>query len=228
MKALRLSLVALVLVVLAGTAPFAQEGKTNSDDMALRVADAQKANQAALARYSWKVKTNLTKEGGTQASSVTEMRFNSEGKVDATTITAESNVQQQPGLRGRRQEAALDDFAAYLERVMKQASQYIFMSRGTLVDVFDRGKLTEGKESVDLAAGDLFAKGDKLAMSFDPASSLALKLDFTTTLDQDTITGVVTFARMENGPNKPAKFELSIPGQKLTITSETYDWIEQK
>ncbi len=196
--------------------------------MALKVADAQKANQAALAKYSWKVKTNLTKEGGTQASSVTEMRFTSEGKIDATTISAESNVQKQPGIRGRRQEAALDDFAAYLERVMKHASQYIFMSRGTLVDVFDRGTMTEGKESVDLAAGNLFIKGDQLAMSFDPASSLAQKLNFTTTLDTDTITGVVTFARIENGPSKPAKFELNIPTQKLTITSETYDWIEQK
>ena len=227
MKALTLTLIAAALVALAGGAVVAQETPGN-DDMALKVANAQKANQAVIAKYSWKVKTNLAKEGGTQASSVTEMRFDSAGKIDATTISAESNVQKQPGLRGRRQEAALDDFAAYLERVMKHASQYIFMSKGTLVDVFDRGKVTEGKESVDLAAGDLFVKGDQLAMSFDPASNLAQKVNFTTTLDQDTITGVVTYARMENGPNRPTRFELKIPTQQLTITSETYDWLEQK
>lgn len=223
------TLLFLIVCLAAGSlAARAQEAAPKKDDLALAIADAQKANQAALAKYSWKVKTSLAKEGGAQATSVTEMRFNSEGKIDATTVSAESNVQKQPGLRGRAQENKMNEFAAYLEKVLKHSSQYIFMSKGTLVDVFDRAKVTPGEGSTEVVAGDLFVKGDVLNLSVDPASNLPQKLNFTTTLDKDTITGTVTFAKMEKGPNKPTKFEIKVPTQALTITSETYDWLEQK
>ncbi len=33
---------------------------------------------------------------------------------------------------------------------------------------------------------------------------------------------------LEKGPGTPAHVEIDIPTQKIKITSETYDWIEQK
>jgi hypothetical protein len=102
------------------------------------------------------------------------------------------------------------------------------MTKGTLVDVFDRATIAQTEGSVDVSAGGIFVKGDELFMSVDPASKLARKLTFKTTLDQDTITGVVTFAKMENGPNKPTQLEIQVPTQAIVIKSETYNWIEQK
>jgi hypothetical protein len=122
----------------------------------------------------------------------------------------------------------IEDFDAYLEGVLKQSFQYVFMSKGTLVDVFDGAKITQGESSIDVAASDIFVKGDKLNMSVDPASKLATKLNFTTTLEDDTITGVVTMAAIDKGPSKPTRIEIDVPTQSIKIVSETYDWIEQK
>jgi hypothetical protein len=227
----------LVLAVLVGAAAvFAQEttqtaapaATTSSDDLALKVADAAKANQAALTKYSWKAKADLAKDAQSMATSVSEMRFNTEGKLEVTNVGGESNVDDKRGVRGRKQEKGMEDFAAFLEGVLNHSFKYIFMSKGTLVDVFDRAKIEQAEGSVNVAASDVYVKGDKLNLSVDPASNLARTLNFTTTLGQDTITGKVTYGKIENGPNRPVRLEIEVPTQAIKIVSETYDWIEQK
>ena len=207
---------------------FAQEAKPDSDELAVGVGDAVKANIAAMSKYSWRVKTALVKDGESKATSITEMRFNAEGKIEATNIGGESNVEKKRGVRGRQQEKKLEDFAAYLEGVLTHSFNYIFLSKGTLVDIFDRAKITQTESSVEVSAGDLFVKGDELFMSVNPADKLPQKLTFKTTLEKDTITGTVTYAKIENGPNRPTQLEIQIPTQSIKITSETYDWVAQK
>jgi hypothetical protein len=209
----------------AQTTPAAQP---TSDDLALALANAQKANQAAITKWSWKVKANLNMEGESKATNVVEMRFNTEGKLDATLVSSESNMEQKRGIRGKAQANQIEDFEKYLEGVLKHSFQYIFMSKGTLVDVFDGAKITQGAENIDVAAADVFVKGDQLSMAMNPKDNLPYKLSFKTTLGEDTITGSVTMAAIENGPSKPTKFEIDVPTQAIKISSETYDWIEQK
>jgi hypothetical protein len=222
-------LAALIALLSAGpVASRSQESTPKSDELALAVADAMKANTMALNKYSWRSKASLTKDGELMATTVTELRFNTEGKLEATTIGGESQVEKKPGLRGRQQAKRMEDFQKYLEGVLDHSFKYIFMSKGTLVDVFDRAQITRTADAVDVSAGSLFVKGDELFMSVDPASHLTNKMTFKTTLEEDTITGVVMFARIENGPNKPTRWEIEIPTQAIKIVSETYDWIEQK
>ena len=45
---------------------------------------------------------------------------------------------------------------------------------------------------------------------------------------EDAIKGLVKMQMMEDGPNKPVRLEIEVPGQAIKIVSETYDWIEQK
>ncbi len=209
----------------AETTPAAQP---TSDDLALALANAQKANQAAITKWSWKVKANLNMEGESKATTVTEMRFNTEGKLDATAVSSQSSEQKKRGIRGKVQASKIEDFEKYLEGVLNHSFKYIFMSKGTLVDLFDGAKITQGAESIDVAAGDIFVKGDKVSMTVDPKSNLGTKLNFTTTLEEDTITGSVTMAAIAGGPSKPTHIEIDVPTQSIKIVSETYDWIEQK
>ncbi len=221
---MRLYIMALLCICLFATAAAA----TEADDLALAVADAQKANQGAITKYSWEVKTELFMEDVSKATSISECRFNSEGKLESTVIGGESSTEKKRGVRGHRQEKKMEDFAAYLEGVLEHSFQYIFMSKGTLVDVFDRAKIAETEKSIDVSAGDLFVKGDVLSMSVDPATKLATGLTFKTTLGEDTIQGTVSMKMLENGPGTPGHIEIEIPTQKIKITSETYDWTKQK
>jgi hypothetical protein len=222
-----LAVVAIAMVVFAVVA-VSDEGAVDSDELALAVADAQKANQAAITQYSWEVKTSLAKDGEEMATSINEMRFNTEGKLESTNVGGESHVEKKRGFRGRRQKAKMEDMGEYLQKVMDLSSKYIFMSKGTLVDVFDRATIKQGEKSIDITAGNLFVDGDKLFMSVDPTTKLAHQLTFSTKLDEDAINGVVKMDQMEDGPNKPAHVEIEVPSQAIKLTSETYNWIEQK
>jgi len=217
-----------VALIGTGIAAQPQAGPAGSDDLALAVADAQSANLTAIAKYSWRVKSNIALEGESKATTITEMRFNADGKLEASNIGGESSVKKKRGLRGRRQQKKIEDFGEYLQGVLDHSFKYIFLSKGTMVDIFDRAKIAESDSSIDISAGDLFVKADELFLSVDPATKLVRKLTFKTTLGEDTIQGVVTLDTVENGPSKPASLEFDIPTQNVKITSETYDWVEQK
>jgi hypothetical protein len=217
-----------IALIGAGIAAQPQAGPAGSDDLALAVADAQHANLAAIQKYTWRVKSDIAVEGESMATTINELRFNTDGKLESTNIGGESNVEKKRGLRGRRQAKKIEDFAEYLQGVLDQSFKYIFLSKGTMVDIFDRAKITESDSSIDISAGDLFVKADELSLSVDPATKLVRKLTFKTTLGEDTIQGVVTMKTLENGPSTPLSLEFEIPTQNVKITSETYDWVEQK
>jgi len=224
----RVGVVLVVALLAAMLAAQVTADTSSSDDLALAVANAQKANLEAIAKYSWQVKSDLSMEGESKATSITEMRFNTEGKLESTHIGGESSVEKKPGLRGRRQEKKIEDFSEYLTGVLNHSFQYIFLSKGAMVDIFDRAEIVESEASIDVTAGDVFVKGDELSLSVDPATKLTTKLTFKTTLGEDTIQGSVTLSPMENGPSTPARLEFDIPTQSIKIASETYDWTAQK
>ncbi len=208
--------------------PKSEEVTPKSDELALAVANAQKASTAAIHKYSWNVKTDLAVNGESKASAVTAMRFDTEGKLQTTRVGGESKMEKKPGLRGRAQANKIEDFSAYLEKVLGHSFKYIFMSKGTLVDVFDRAKITPSESNVEVAASSLFVKDDGVVMSVDPSTYSTRKLTFKANLDGDAIQGTVDYAPIENGPNRVTRMQIEVPSQSLKIASETYDWLEQK
>ena len=205
-----------------------QAASASPEELASAVADAQKANLAALAKFTWRVKSDLSVEGQPKASSVSDMRFSPEGKLQVTQISAESTEEDKGGVRGRRQEKKTEDLAEYLKQVLDQSFKYIFMSKGTLVDVFDRGKVTDTEGGAQVVATGLLVEGDELSMSVDSASKLATKVSFKTSLGEDAIQGTVSLSKPEGGPSRPERLELEIPSKQMKIQSQTSDWAELK
>ena len=110
---MKLQILALILICLVVTAA------TDTDQLALDVANAQKANQAAITKYSWHVKADLAMDGVSKANVINEVRFNTEGKLETTVVGGESHVEKKRGMRGRQQEKKMDEFADYLAGVIR-------------------------------------------------------------------------------------------------------------
>lgn len=223
------AVVATGLVVLWMVSPMSAESEdTNSaDQLALTVGDAQQSNLKALKKYTWTTDTKLMKGGETKASAVNDMSFDADGKLQATEVSEESSVKKKRGLRGHVQKKKMGEFDQYLEGLLEQCFNYIFMSKGTLVNLFDVAKITEAKDAIQIDASNLFVKGDSIALNVDSTSHLPIGLTFKTTYEQDAVSGSVTFAQIENGPNHPTRFELQVPSKELEIMSETSDWAMQ-
>ena len=225
----KLSLMALgILIMVWSASAFSQGEKEDSDELALSAANAFYLFQDLTLLVDIGDKTNLSSEGELKATILNEMRFNTEGELESTNIGGESYVEKKRGLRGRMQQSKMEDFAEYLQSVLDQSFKYIFMSKGTLVDVFDRGDIKHTKDSIDIRGKNIFIKADSLYMSLDPDTKLASMLSFSTMLGEDRINGQVKMKRIEDGPNRPIQLEIDVPGKAINITSETYDWIEQK
>ncbi len=228
-----LALVLCTLIVTASpVALLAEDAKEtaapDTDALAIAVSDAQKANTAALTQYNWQTTTELTMEGESKATSIALMQFDDDGKLQSDSIGGESSMKQKRGLRGRAQKKKVGEFEEYLEGVLKQSFQYIFLSKGNLVDIFDKAEITEGEGGTVITSANLFVKGDALTMSVDPTTNLLNGLTFDTTYGEDAITGTVKFKTLKDGPNHPDTFELTIPSKEITITSNTHDWAKKQ
>ena len=82
------------MMIAGGIVAAPQDEAANTDELALAVANAQKANLATIAKHSWRVKSSISMEGEEKATSITEMMFDSEGKLQATLIGGESKVEK--------------------------------------------------------------------------------------------------------------------------------------
>jgi len=67
--------------------------------LALRVAKAEDENLIKLKEYIWKRHSNVYLEDQLKLTTITEFKFDENGKIEAKVIDATTTVQSKPGLR---------------------------------------------------------------------------------------------------------------------------------
>lgn len=220
-----MTLVALIPVIPAAAEPPAQSSPSGGE-LALRVADAQKANLSKLQAYRWRVKTDLQSGGASQATIVNEISIDADGKPKSQFVTAEAGEEAKPGVRGRRQEKALTKEAEYLGKVMAQSFAYMFMSKGTLVDMFDSAKITTEGGVTTVLGKDIYTKGDEVIMTLDAATLLTKNLKFTTTMSGDVIQGEASYEPLKDGTNRMTRSVVDVPSKQARVVSESSDFVK--
>lgn len=110
--------------------------------LALDVSAANEANNAKLKAYIWKLKLDGYVNKELKVTTLTEMKFGPDGKLVATPIDAKTTVKAKPGIRGNMQKSAAQDNAEYMQKAADVMGQYAYMSKGQLVDFFDKATVT--------------------------------------------------------------------------------------
>jgi hypothetical protein len=218
----------VVAVIMGASAMSEVRSQTDGDagNLAMKVGDAQKANMARLQSYRWRVKSDLQSGGVSKATVVNEISFDAEGKVKAEPISGEATEEQKPGLRGRRQSKELDATAEYLGKVLEQSLAYMFMSKGTLVDMFEAATITTAGDATTVTGKDVYVKGDQVVMTLDTATLLTRRLTFTSPMGTDVINGDVTYELLKDGTNRVTKSVMEVPAKQAKILSDSYDFVK--
>lgn len=218
-------LLSLALGVLSMSEVRSQNG-TDAGSLAMKVGDAQKANMTRLQSYRWRVKSDLQSGGASKANVVNEISFDAEGKMKAEPVSGEATEEQKRGLRGRKQSKELTETAEYLGKVLEQSLAYMYMSKGTLVDMFENATITTEGDATKVTGKDVYVKGDQVVMTLDTATMLTRRLTFTSTMGTDVINGDVTYALLKDGTNRVTNTVVEVPAKGAKIISETYDFVK--
>jgi hypothetical protein len=199
-------------------------GQTDKEQLALRVAKAEEQNLARLKEYIWKRHSNVFLDNQMKLTTVTEFRFNTDGKLETQVIDASSSVQQKPGLRGAAQKSAAEDKLDYLQQALQLSVAYAFLSKGELVDFFDKATITEQNDMLEAVAANVLVQGDRLMVRIDPESDLILYREFTSLLGKDMVDGKLYYDSFSNGTVHGTMTTINMPVQKMKIEGSIQDY----
>jgi hypothetical protein len=203
---------------------FALAAQTEKEKLALNVSKAESENYDKLKEYIWKRQSNVFIDNQLKLTTITEFSFGSDGKLTPKVIDAKTTVQQKPGFRGAAQKSAAEDKLDYVQKALELSLMYAFMSKGELVDFFDKATISTKDGMIEAVAANVHVQGDKLMVRIDPSTSLFLYKEFTSLLGNDIIEGKLNYDKFSNGTVHGTMTTLNLPVQRMRIDGLNKDY----
>jgi hypothetical protein len=201
--------------------------QVDKEKLALETSKADALNNEKLKAFIWKRNTDVMVNGELKLTTVTELSFDDQGKLLVRLIDSESTVKNKPGIRGRIQDNAIEENLDYVGKALELAIAYTYMSKGQLLDFFDKGTVTEAGNMVQVTAKDVYIKGDSLAVVIDSATGFFVSKHFSSLLDQDPISGEITYETFSSGINHSTGSVMNLPAKKARIEAINQDYSQR-
>jgi hypothetical protein len=186
-------------------------------------------NAAQLRQFSWDMRVALTVKGEAKAPQVYQMRFDRDGTLQKTLMTAPAPEKKQRGIvRGKIAEGKKEEFKEFIAELGDVVKDYTAPSAGTMMDFFSKAKYVALPDGTTRASSTGFLKsGDSVEFQVDTATGQPGKYGFMTKAGGDPVTGVVEYDRVKDGPLYAARVSLSVPAKEMTAVVETFNYMRQ-
>ncbi len=234
----KLTPISIWLLVVAATAAFAQE--PDPAQMALQYSEAAKKNAMMLARYSWKMRTEVTlkiQEETKQVVKLYEVRIDLDGKPQKTELTPPPAPPPPPkgrkrGIKARVQkkkaaakEEKVAEFKQWAGALSELSKGYTTPSAGTMLDFYAKATYTPLQNGlVEVKGRDFLKPGDSVTFVIDGATKAPRSFVFKTMLGQDAVQGNVEYGQVPAGPRYAARTTLNVPAKEVKAKVETYEY----
>ena len=220
MKKLLFTLIALSIC----SVTFAQIDK---DQFALDVSKADAANTEKLKAFIWKRNATATVKGEVKATVVNELSFNEKGEIQVTNIDAETTARQKRGIRGRIQENVMEDNLDYVGNALQLALSYTYMTKGQLLDFFEKSTITEKGETIEVTGENVYKEGDKLTVVIDATTKLFMNKKFSSKMGEDPVDGEIKYEKFSSGVVHGSETILNLPGKNAVINAKNEDYSQR-
>jgi len=214
----------LALVMLICSLGNAQIDK---EQLALKVSKADEANTQKLKEYIWKRYSTVTVSGEVKATIINEFSYDETGKMQMKNVGGETSVKKKPGIRGKIQEGAIEDKTDYFQKALELSLSYTYMSKGQLLDFFEKATITEKEGVIEATGENVFVKGDKLTIYIDAKTNLFISKKFSSLLGKDAIDGEIKYAKFASGINHGSESMINLPAQKAVVTAKNQDYSQR-
>lgn len=220
----RLFTITFATVLVLSTA----QAQVNTEELSLKISKAEEANLQKLKAYIWKRKSDAYMDGQLKATAFTEFSFDTNGRLQAKLVDAETSVKQKPGLRGAAQKNAIDAKMDYIGKALELSIQYTYMTKGQLLDFFSKATVSTKEDGTLVASADnVYVQGDKLTVYVDPKTNLFKYKEFNSLLGKDPIDGQVNYEAFSSGVSHVSTTVMNMPAQKMKINATNQDYSQR-
>jgi len=206
------------------------QDEVSAVDLAVKISEAQANNMKSLLNYSWKMSSNIEAEGELKLVVLTQFRFNSEGKLESTQISNEWKVEKKKFVAGKKQKSAMEESQKVAEEAFNLLKQYLFMSKGQLVDFYEKATISKSseEETIEINANSVLVNDDNIVQLVDEKTLLTSGMTVKSLLSTNNLTATIKLESLEDGTNRPVQLIVEIPTRELKIVMENFDYIYQK
>lgn len=218
--------VLVVSLCLATLLVLAQGGDPGA--MASQYAANAKANAAVTRQYAWQMRVEVTLKGEPKPAQLYQMRFDVDGKLQKTLLTAPAEEKKSRGIRGRIKENKIEEFKEWAGKLAELVKGYMAPSPGTMMDYYAKAAYSKSPDGKVLISGGSFLHpGDKASYWIDPSTQSPSRFEFQTVLEGDPVSGKVEFAQVPGGPQYFARLQISVPAKNVSAKIENFNYQKQ-
>ena len=213
----------ILLMIVCGPMMFAQVDKTQ---MSLDVTKKYNQNMAQLTQLTWKRKMEGYVDGKMVMSSLSSVTLGTDGKLSAVVISKQSYVAPKRGIRGMVQKSVVGDVNDYVKRAVELVCNYIFLSQGEMVDLFNKGTLSVLGNSLQAEAFGFMVKGDRINYKFDQASLLYQSQEIATIQDGEAVKATVKYETL-NGICRVTTITMDLAGPGVVVKLNNFEYAKK-
>lgn len=213
-----------MLAILISFSAFAQIDK---EQLSLDVSKAEAANTEKLKAFIWKRHGSATVDGEVKSTVINELSFNDAGEIEVQAIDAQTTVKQKRGVRGKIQQSAMENNADYVGQALELALAYTYMSKGQLLDFFDKAKITDSGTTYTVAGSNVYLEGDELTVVVEKATNLFLTKTFSSKLGEDPVSGEIKYEKFSSGINHGSTTVINLPAKNAVINAKNQDYTQR-
>jgi hypothetical protein len=207
---------------------FNSSAQINKDELALEVSKIDAENTQKLKEYTWRLYSKVFGEGGTQTNMLSDFRYSDKGNLEIQIVEAETNNEKKPGVRGAKQQSMINSKIELIFDAFKHLSSYTYMTKGQLLDLFDKSIVTEKDGIITVIGKDIYTKGDQMTLLIDSKSKNFLKRTITTKMKEIIINGEIEYDTFEKtGVNHVTTTKMDIPSEKIKVEGENKDYTKK-
>lgn len=199
----------------------------DKEQLALETSKAEAENTKKLEALIWKRKTDVMVDGVLKLTTLSEFSFDEQGKLQVKLVDAETTVKDKRGIRGKIQENAVEDNLDYVHKALELALTYTYMSKGQLLDFFEKATINEKGDIIEVTAGSVILPGDNLTVLLDKNTKLFINKKFSSFLDKDPISGEIRYEKFSSGINHATGSILNLPSKKALLNAINQDYSQR-
>ncbi len=196
--------------------------------MASQYAANAKANAALTRQYTWQMRVEITLKGDTKPAQLYQMRYDMNGSLQKTLLTAPSDDGGGRGIRGRIKANKIEDFKEWADKLAELVKGYMAPTPGTMMDFYAKAKYSQSADgTIQVAAGGFLQPGDSVTYWLDPATKAPRRFAFQTVLDGDPVSAQADFGQVAGGPQYMARLIVNVTAKQVSAKIENFSYQRQ-
>ncbi len=186
-------------------------------------------NQQTLRAYMWQSRVMVKVDGEQQKVDLYQMRYNLAGELEKTRLGGEAPEKKKVRgpVRKRVAKKKQKGAAEFAQSVKDQLQRYLSTAKFT--KALESAFLRMGEDTIMLRSQDVVVEGDTVEFELVKATRQPMTMRIESSVDDEPVEVTITFQRLPDGPNYPAKqvVDTQLGNKKLIITTENYGYLKQ-